>query len=293
MSLFASLDEIQKTMKSEPPRIVIYGVQGIGKSSWGAIGTPNPIIIQTENGYKQINVNKWPVCKTLAMVENYIDVLIDDKHDYRTLVLDTLDGLEALIFDEVVRNYEKPVKSIASIGWSEGYELAVSHWNKILAKLDELQEKKKMMIICVAHPKIKKFNPPNIEPYDRYELNLHEKGASRVYHWADAVLFLNYKTFTKKIEVKKGEEITQGIGEGERTIYTEERPAYLAKNRYDFPTEISFPKNEGWAELKKHFKPIPTAVSVEKVKKSKPAKTEEKPATEASKSEESNVPSAA
>ena len=249
---FASLKMIEKGKKAEPPRIILYGVHGIGKSSWAA-SAPAPIFIQTERGLKEIETDKFPLAESFLQVLDFIEVLHDEKHDYKTLIVDSLDWLEKLIFVEVAK--AKGVSSIEEIGFQAGYKIALKYWDEILAKLDDLQEKKKMAIIGIAHSQIKNFNSPESEPYDRYQLDLHKHAAARVQQWADAVLFLNYKTYTSKLKVGAGKEVIKAMGTGERVIYTEEKPAYQAKNRYDFPSEIPFLKNQGWSEFKKHFKP--------------------------------------
>ena len=251
---FAGLEMIEKGKRFEPPRIVLYGVHGIGKSSWAA-SAPNPIFIQTEKGLKEIEADKFPLATSYQEVLDFIEVLSDEDHKYKSVVIDSLDWLERLIFVEVAK--AKAVDSIEEIGFQAGYKIALKRWDEVLNALDNLQEKKKMAVIGIAHSQVKAFNSPESEPYDRYQLDLHKHAAARVQQWADAVLFLNYKTYTSKLKVGAGKEVVRAMGTGERVIYTEEKPAYQAKNRYDFPAEISFTKNNGWNEFKKHFKTKP------------------------------------
>jgi hypothetical protein len=249
MTIFASLNEIQDR-KSEPPRIIIYGPEGIGKSSFGA-SCPSPIFLPTEKGLKEIDVKRWPLITTFEMLLNYIDVLIQDKHKFKSGIIDTLNGVQKLIFKEVSA---KAGRGIEDIGYQAGYQMALPYWDILLDKLDELQMIKGMIIICLAHSKVKTYNAPELEPFDRYMLDMHKDGAARVQRWADAVLFVNYKNYISKIKVGMGQEITKSSGIGERSMFTEERPAYIAKNRYDFPHELPFPKGDGWNQLKPYFK---------------------------------------
>jgi len=66
--------------------------------------------------------------------------------------------------------------------------------------------------------------------------------------WADNIFFGTHKT----VVTKQGEGFNQtakGVGQGERIIYTEERPAFTAKSRMDLPFEIEIPKTNGWASI--------------------------------------------
>ena len=87
-----------------PPRIMIYGYEGVGKSTWAA-NAPKPIFIQTENGLNQISTNKFPLAKTWDEVVAQVNALLEEEHDFQTLVIDSISSLERLIFAEVCRKF--------------------------------------------------------------------------------------------------------------------------------------------------------------------------------------------
>ena len=226
-----TLDSIQKGKTPKAPRIVLYGVPGIGKSTFAA-QAPNPIFLQTENGLNHLDVAKFPLASTLQDITDALDLLINNQTEYKTLVLDTLDWAERIIFQVVAK--ENGVADVGEIGYGKGPRMAVPHWNKILSRLDALSERN-MAIILLAHSKITKFKSPDTNDYDRYEMDLDKNGASLFVEWADAVMFANHRVFTS---TEKGSTTAKGTGNGERILYTERRPAFEAKNRYNLPPEM-------------------------------------------------------
>ena len=95
-----------------------------------------------------------------------------------------------------------------------------------------------MTVILLAHNTIKRFDSPEVEPFDRYQPKLQERSNAVVREWADAVMFANYKTIVKKDDVGFNKTVARGISSGERMLFTTERPAYMAKNRYNLPDSI-------------------------------------------------------
>jgi len=237
------LSMITKGKKAKPPRLVLYGVEGIGKSSFAA-EAPETIFISTEDGQDNIDASKFPICKSYDDVIEQLTLIHDGEHKFKTLSIDSLDWLEPLIWNKVASDHK--VNNIEDIGYAKGYTYALDYWRDILSRLSAIRSKRNIAIILIAHDRIKRFDSPESEPFDRYELKLHDKAAPLIYEWADAVLFANYRAAVAKTDVGFNKEVKRGIGGGERFIYTEERPAFKAKNRYNLPSSIPFKKGEGW-----------------------------------------------
>ena len=235
------LDNIQSGRDAKPPRIMIYGCEGVGKSTFGA-SAPNAIFIQTEDGLGEIDCRKFPLAQSMGDVMSTLTALRDEAHTFQTVIIDSLDWLERLIFDEVcrefgVRNIEK-----ADGGYGRGYTHALTHWRKVVAILNELRDRRGMMTILVAHAKVERFEDPENAAYDRYTPRLHKHAASLLSEWVDAVLFANKKfRVTKENAGFSGERgIAAPIGAdgGERILRTVGSPACIAKNRFGLPSEI-------------------------------------------------------
>jgi hypothetical protein len=228
------LKSIQKSTATQAPRIMLYGVEGIGKTTF-ASQAPNPIFILTEDGLGSLQVNHFPLCKTSDDVMTAIGSLYTDKHDFRTVVIDSLDWLEAIIQNEIETKFD--AKDLA---YGKGAIIAAQKWREVLDGLNALRNDKGMIVILLAHTTIKRFDSPEVEPYDRYQPKLQERSNAVVREWADAVLFANYKTIVKKDQLGFNQTNNRGISTGERLLYTSERPAYMAKNRYAMPETIPF-----------------------------------------------------
>ena len=96
------LQKIHSGPRHMPPRLMIHGTEGIGKSTT-ASQAPKPIFIQTEDGLGQIDCDSFPLAGSFGDVVKALSALYADKHDYQTVVIDSLDWLERLIWDDICR----------------------------------------------------------------------------------------------------------------------------------------------------------------------------------------------
>jgi phage nucleotide-binding protein len=215
------------------PRIFIYGVPGIGKTTFAA-QFPAPVFICTEDGAGELDIDRFSIVSNLDQFDTYLEKVRTEEHSYRTLVIDSVDWLQGLIFDKVAEDAGKT--SFSEIGYGKGFEAAVEEISKITDKLDSIMYTRSMTIVLVGHTTVKTYNNPNGENYDRYQPDLHPKVMAPLVEWADLVGFVNYDTYTKKDA--SGDVKAQGSGT--RTLYVEERPAYVAKNRYHIGEPLDF-----------------------------------------------------
>lgn len=216
------LEQVVDSKPDENLFVTIFGPGGCGKSTFGA-DAPNPIFIRTEKGTGYLKVKHMPDPKTFSDISKMVDELYTGKHDYKTLVLDSLDWAEPLCWAEVCG--EMGIKSIEDAAYGKGYAAALSKWQILLHKLKNLREK--MHVILIAHSAVKKFSDPvQATEYDRFEIKLHGKTASLVKEAVDAVLFCTYEVFTKKDGQK-----TRAFGDGARVMLTQYRPSHDGKNR--------------------------------------------------------------
>jgi hypothetical protein len=226
------LKSISRNDTMSAPRVLVYGIEGIGKSTFAA-GAPDPIFILTEDGLGSLDVEHFPIAQSLDNVMDAIGALYAEDHPYKTVVLDSLDWLEAIIHREMEAKHD--AKDLA---YGKGAMIAAQQWRDVLDGLNALRNDKQMTVILLAHNTIKRFDSPEVEPFDRYQPKLQERSSAVVREWADAVMFANYKTIVKKDDVGFNKTVARGISSGERMLYTTERPAYMAKNRYSLPDII-------------------------------------------------------
>jgi len=150
------------------------------------------------------------------------------------VVIDSLDWLETLIWREIESTHD--AKDLA---YGKGALIAAEKWRQVLDGLNALRNDKGMICILIAHTEIKRFDSPEVEPYDRYQPKLQTRSSALVREWSDAVLFANYRTIVKKDDVGFNKTNNRGVSTGERLLYTAEKPAYMAKNRYGLPESIA------------------------------------------------------
>ncbi len=237
------LNSIQRGSGNVPPRILIHGVQGVGKTSMIA-GAPTPIVIQTEDGLGAIDVPAFPLAKTYGDVMSALETLAGENHEFQTLMIDSLDWFEPMAWREyVARNptTEKgaAVRSIEDYGYGKGYVGAVDLWMDYIEAINYLRNERKMTIIQTAHTNVKRYNDPSSEPYDRYQIKLQERASAKLQEHCDIVMFQNWRVAVKEVSKDRN----RGVGSGERVAYFEERPAFIAKNRCNMPSEITLPRD--------------------------------------------------
>ena len=226
------LSSIRKGKAIHAPRIFLYAPHGIGKSTFAA-AAPDPIFITTEDGLGSIDTSSFPMAKSSGDVFAAIKTLYTEQHDYKTVVLDSADWLENILQREIETKYD--AKELA---YGKGALILADKWREILDGFNALRNDKNMVVILIGHCEIKRFDSPEVEPYDRYQPKLQARASALLQEWADAVLFANYRTLVKKDDVGFNKSVTRGITTGERLMYTQETPAYLAKNRYGLPPQM-------------------------------------------------------
>lgn len=230
-----SLDSISTNPTIAPPRVVVYGVHGVGKTTFAA-GAPSPILLPTEEGIGNLRVSHFPLLTSYGDVMEAIGALYQGEHDYSTAVIDSADWLEPLVWAETCKRHGW--KDVEAPGYGKGYLAALDAWREVLEGLNALRAERGMAVVFLAHTEIKRFDAPDTDPFDRYQIKLQARAGALLEEWADCVMFAGYKVFTTKTDVGFNKSVTRGVGQGERRLFTEERPAYRAKNRYSLPPEL-------------------------------------------------------
>lgn len=228
--------QITRGKRARAQKVVIYGPEGIGKSSF-ASQFPDPVFIDTEGSTDNMDVARLDKPTSWTMLVNEIAFIKANPTECKTLIVDTVDWAEQLAVAHVCSQHGK--QGIEDFGWGKGYTYVQEEMGRFLNALSDLVDMG-INVVLTAHAQIKKFEQPDeMGSYDRYELKLGQKTGSKtaplVKEWADMVLFANYKTLVMTTD--NGKKKPQG---GERVMYTNHRPAWDAKNRHGLPDEMPF-----------------------------------------------------
>lgn len=269
-----SLDVIQRKNTSvKPPIIVIHGGPGIGKTTFAA-SAPNPIFILTEDGLGLNDAHYFPEPKSFNEIMDYISALMYEKHDYNTLVIDSLSALEPVLNKSVAADHQK--QSLEDFGYGKGEKYALDYWNALLGSIIKLRNTKNMIIILIAHSEIVRFDSPEVEPYNQFIIKLPKRAYQLLYEQADIIGFAQRKTTIIKADMGFNQKVNRAVDTGERFLFLEEKPAFTAKNRYRLPEEIPLSWETFYSSLvierNKYLKEIET--------KQKPTQTQQKPQTQ-------------
>ena len=247
-----NLKSLRKGSVARPPRIILYGTHGVGKSSF-ATQADKPVFIQTEEGLDALDVTAFPLARSYDEVMEAIGSLYSEDHDFGTVVLDSADWMEQLIFKQVAINHK--INNIEDMGYGKGYTFAVDLWRNVMEGFDLLRNEKNMQVIFLAHTQIKRYDDPLVDSYDRYMLDLHKGGAAIISEWCDLLMFANYRVNTVKSDVGFNQKKTRAVGAGERVLHTQERPGWVAKSRWALPESMELNYETFSTELAKAMEP--------------------------------------
>lgn len=229
------LESIKSSNANRPRRTVLYGTHGLGKSTW-ASKWPSPVFVPTEDGLADIDVPTFPLATTLREAWEPIIELGRGEHEFKTVVVDSADWLEKLIWQAICEKEGK--KHITDFGYGKGYAEAAAKFEKYLSALSVCRNVG-MHVVIIAHSQISRFESPESESFDRYTPKLHRDASALLQEWADEVLFGCYRVYVKTQSEGFGKERSIGIGAGERVLRTTEKPSHNAKNRLGLPDEMS------------------------------------------------------
>ena len=224
------LEKIEAGRKIRPRRALVYGVQGVGKSTFGA-SSDHPVFIQTEDGLANITCDRLPLARSTKEVLDSLGALYSDEHPYHTVVIDSLDWLERMIWDDVCAEFGAKYLEKADGGYGKGYTYTLPRWRTILDGLDGLRDRRGMAVILTAHAKAEKFQTPENTAHDRFAPRLHKLASALVQEWCDEVFFATYSAISDPSRVKSE-------GAPERVMRTCEGPTHVAKNRLAMPPEL-------------------------------------------------------
>ena len=230
------LNQITAKPTLKPPRIVIHGKPGVGKTSFAA-DADDVLFMPLEEGLATLKVAHLARPDTYAGVMAALWELRTDQHEHRALAIDTIDKMEPLVWQAVCDEGGKA--NIEDFGYAKGYTKADFCWMEFFAALDALMDRG-MTIIVLCHNEGRMIEDPMIGSYTQFTPKLHKRANALLTEWADIIGYLD----TERVAVDKGDkrETRTSQSTGQRVLHLEDQGAFVAKNRYDLPPMIQIPK---------------------------------------------------
>ena len=263
-----SLENIRTVTATLAPRFLLHGQEGAGKTTL-ASKFPSPIFLQTEDGCPGgLEFDSFGLIENFADLRSAISALASEPHRFRTVVLDSIDAGEELIWRDVCQS--QGWSSIESPGYGKGYVVTDNWWLDILRGLDYLRRQHGMIIVLLAHSAIETINDPRAASYTSYQLRLHKRARGLVQDWCDAIGFLAPDLHVQSEEVGFGKKRNRADGGSQRWLHFEARPSFVAKNRYDLPAKMPVAKNFSYGALAPYLPPQPSAAIIDGKPNSKP-----------------------
>lgn len=221
--------DIKRGKIQVPLKVVIYGTEGIGKSTF-ASQFPSPLFFDMEDGTAQLDIDRVSP-KTIAEVEEMLTLISRDNKGYKTIVFDTADWFEKILVKKITMAANKD--SFEDFGYGKGYTYLAEALSTFLDRLSRFQKNTQINVVFLAHAAMKKVElPDQCGAYDRWELKMTRTTAPILKEWADVLLFAKYNTIVVENDGKK-----KAVG-GQRVMKTTHNPSWDAKNRFGLPDEI-------------------------------------------------------
>jgi len=236
-----AITDIHITTATLQPRLLIHGPEGIGKTSLAA-KFPAPIFLQCEDGCPSgLKLATFGLLPSYDDVRDALAALGSEPHEFQTVVVDSLDKLEGLIWSAVCESNGWP--SIEAPGYGKGYVVGDRWWRDFLAALDWLRRERDMAIVLLAHSAIETVADPRAPAYSSYQLRLHKRARGLVQDEMDAIAFMASDVVVQTEDAGFNRKRHRADGGSSRWLHFEGRPAFLAKSRFELPAKLPCPKD--------------------------------------------------
>jgi len=240
------LKTLRRAEPTCPPRVLIYGPEGIGKNTF-ALEFPNPITFDWERGSPPGAIVLRDEVADFDATLDAIGALATEEHDFKSVIFDSADKLEVMIHQKVCAdnnwaNIEEP-------GYGKGYNIALGYWEDFVRAIEYLNVQRNVCPIILAHSGVDRFDDPAAASYSRYDLRVRSKAAGIIKDRADMVLFINQEAVVAQEDAGFQKKVGKASGGGDRWVRTEARPAFAAKNRYDLPPKFRYERGGGFEYL--------------------------------------------
>lgn len=227
------LSQVKTGIVDSPLRACFYGVPGVGKTTL-ASKAPMPLVLSGEDGANQLDVAKTPVPRDWDEALNFVSEIVSEPHEYRSLIIDTVDALEELAIKAVCGRAKK--ETLADFDGAKGYYALGDQWRLMMKGLEAVRARG-MNIIFLAHSHQKTVNDAQIGTFDRFMPKLDARVWGLINNWVELVGFCQFDQALYEGNSKRGER-NRAMLTGARVMRTVRGTGFEAKNRWSLPETI-------------------------------------------------------
>ncbi len=233
------LDNIVSGRVQKPPKLLIWGPPAVGKSTFAA-QAPNALFIEAEDRTGHLDINRVPVKSWEDVLGVLKEVATSEDCPYETLVFDTVDAMELLLFDYILReSIEATGNHIGSHediggGWFKFRVPMLKQWKRFMNAIDKLTHKG-IQCVLLAHAQTKAYQPPEGDKYDRFVIKMDQAGGDFLIENVDLVGYAHFKVYIKaKDKMSKAKATTAG----KRALKFKFSPVYPTKQGVPCADEV-------------------------------------------------------
>ena len=250
--ILPSLTNVTTTLKSRPfPLITLYGQAGVGKTTLAA-EFPKPFLINIEGGVPEgidIATHLGGPLRTYNDLLAYLQLLANKQHDYKTVIIDSLDTLEK----KIIHPHILKTNDFDSIDQTFGraYTRSAEVFDTILDVIEQIRFKRRMFVVLTAAAVKETFDDLVNNSYHRFNLALQNQISTKVFHQSDFMFFMRPQVYM--VTDKRGKN-AKPTSNAKRELCTTLMPQYVAKSRAKgLDPIITYEQGTGFSTLRKYF----------------------------------------
>ncbi len=251
--------EITTGKKRTPFICMIHGPHGVGKTHFAST-FPKPLFIGTEN-LDDITCARLPKIRNWEDFKaqlNWVKKEKSTKNNYKTIVIDSIDGIQFLKEKQILINSNELTMGHALGGYNKAWHHLASEFMAIVFDHFEKIVDKGLNLVLVCHSVKKQVDDLLMHgTYTRYETKLHRDSSGKgigtmLSEWIPNIFYISQNVFFNQ-KKEKGTVKNYADTTKERTLYTSPVPSIEAKNRINLPEQLIIPEGGGYNEILKPY----------------------------------------
>ena len=180
--------QIEKTKVSkglDGQTVLLYGRAKVGKTTL-ANEFDSPLFLATEAGHGHLECDKIN-CNSWAKFLEACALMAGGKHEYKTLIVDTVDNLVDYCSEAVCS--ENGIGHPSELAMGKGWALVTTELKRAMMKLASLP----YTLVMISHSTKEVIETSTGRKYDRWSISVSGKNKGVFLNMSDLILFIDYK----------------------------------------------------------------------------------------------------